>query len=261
MGQKVNPNGFRTGINKDWNATWVAPKKEIATYILEDHKIRKLLNDQYGLKAGLNNCSISRIAIERRNSIVTVNIYTSQPGMLIGQKGANIQVLNQKIQKLDHFGRGIIKQEQDIIFVEDTLPGDIVDISIVKQKKNIKEAIVDKYIDRSKNYQDSLCPYSKTCGGCNIINLLYQEQLTYKKQKVQELIDKMLKEDIEIKEIINSNQEYNYRNKITIHSKNNILGLYKKKTNDIVEIDGCKLVNHNINNILKRIKNYQKNHS
>ena len=100
MGQKVNPNGFRTGVNKDWNATWVAPKKEIAAYILEDHKIRKLLNDEYGLKAGLNNCSISRIVIERRNSVVTVNIYTSQPGMLIGQKGANIQVLNQKLQKI-----------------------------------------------------------------------------------------------------------------------------------------------------------------
>ena len=100
MGQKVNPNGFRTGINKDWNATWIAPKKEIAAYILEDHKIRKFLNDEYGLKAGLNNCSIARIAIERRNSVVTVNIYTSQPGMIIGQKGANIQVLNQKLQKI-----------------------------------------------------------------------------------------------------------------------------------------------------------------
>ncbi len=100
MGQKVNPNGFRTGVNKDWNATWVAPKKEIAAYILEDHKIRKFLNDEYGLKAGLNNCSIARIAIERRNSVVTVNIYTSQPGMIIGQKGANIQVLNQKLQKI-----------------------------------------------------------------------------------------------------------------------------------------------------------------
>jgi len=100
MGQKVNPNGFRTGVNKDWNATWVAPKKDIAAYILEDHKIRKFLNDEYGLKAGLNNCSISRIVIERRNSVVTVNIYTSQPGMLIGQKGANIQVLNQKLQKI-----------------------------------------------------------------------------------------------------------------------------------------------------------------
>ncbi len=100
MRQKVNPNGFRTGINKDWNATWIAPKKDIAAYILEDHKIRKLLNDEYGLKAGLNNCSIARIAIERRNSVVSVNIYTSQPGMLIGQKGANIQVLNQKLQKI-----------------------------------------------------------------------------------------------------------------------------------------------------------------
>ena len=100
MGQKVNPNGFRTGVNKDWNATWIAPKKDIAAYILEDHKIRKFLNDEYGLKAGLNNCSIARIAIERRNSVVAVNIYTSQPGMIIGQKGANIQVLNQKLQKI-----------------------------------------------------------------------------------------------------------------------------------------------------------------
>lgn len=100
MGQKVNPNGFRTGVNKDWDATWIAPKKDIAAYILEDHKIRKFLNDEYGLKAGLNNCSIARVVIERRNSVVSVNIYTAQPGMIIGQKGANIQVLNQKLQKI-----------------------------------------------------------------------------------------------------------------------------------------------------------------
>ena len=100
MGQKVNPNGFRTGINKDWRANWIAPKKDIAACILEDHKIRKLLDEEYGTKAGLNNCSISKVTIERRNATVTVNIFTSQPGMLIGQKGANIQVLNQKLQKL-----------------------------------------------------------------------------------------------------------------------------------------------------------------
>lgn len=100
MGQKVNPNGLRTGINKDWRATWVAPKKDIATYILEDHKIRKLLDEEYGTKAGLNNCSISKVVIERKNALVIVNIFTSQPGMLIGQKGANIQVINKKLQKI-----------------------------------------------------------------------------------------------------------------------------------------------------------------
>lgn len=100
MGQKVNPNGLRTGINKDWRANWIAPKKDIAAYILEDHKIRELLDREYGTKAGLNNCSIAKVTIERKSAAVIVNIYTSQPGMLIGQKGANIQILNQKLQKI-----------------------------------------------------------------------------------------------------------------------------------------------------------------
>ena len=166
-------------------------------------------------------------------------------------------IYNQEIEKLDHFGRGIIKKDQDIIFVENTLPGDIVDIKIIKKKKNIKEAEVINYIKRGNGYVSSSCIYSDLCGGCNIINLIYEEQLNYKKQKVQELINKMLKEDIKVNEIINSNEIYNYRNKITIHGKDNIIGLYKKKTNDIVEIEECKLVNENINNLLKRIRTYQ----
>lgn len=167
------------------------------------------------------------------------------------------KISNTKIEKLDHFGRGIIKKDKDIIFVENALPNDIVDIVITKFKKNIKEARVEKYIKRSEYYQDSICQYSDLCGGCNIINLIYEEQLKYKKQKVQELIDKMLKENIIVNEIINSKKEYNYRNKITIHANRDKLGLYKKRSNEIVEIDECKLVHDDINNLLKRIKEYQ----
>lgn len=170
------------------------------------------------------------------------------------------KILNQKIEKLDHFGRGIIKNDKDIIFVENALPDDIVDIEIKKKKKNICEADVINYQKRSNNYQESPCIYSNECGGCNIINLIYNEQLLYKRQKVQELINKMLKEDIKVNEMINSKEEYFYRNKITIHGKDNILGLYKKKSNEIVEINECKLVHKNINDILKRIKEYQENH-
>ena len=167
--------------------------------------------------------------------------------------------LNQKIEKLDHFGRGIIRKDKDIIFVENTLPGDVVDIKITRKKKNILEAEVINYIERSNLYKDSICMYSDTCGGCNIINLIYEEQLKYKKQRVQELINKMLKEDIEVKEIINSDKEYYYRNKITIHGKDNKLGLYKKKSNDLIEIDKCHLVHPNINEILNRINKYKDN--
>jgi len=100
MGQKVNPNGFRVGVNKDWNSTWVAPKKDIAQFIKEDHQLRKFLMDNYGMKAQLNNCSIAKITIERAANRVTVNVFTSKPGMLIGQKGAGIDVIKKEIKKL-----------------------------------------------------------------------------------------------------------------------------------------------------------------
>ena len=100
MGQKVNPHGFRVGVNKDWSSTWVAPKKEIASLIKEDHDIRTYLMDKYSNKAGLNNCSISKITIERQAGRVAVNVYTGKPGMLIGQKGAGIDVIKKDIQKL-----------------------------------------------------------------------------------------------------------------------------------------------------------------
>ena len=167
--------------------------------------------------------------------------------------------LNQEIEKLDHFGRGIIRKDKDIIFVENTLPGDVVDIKITKKKKNIQEANVERYINRSNYFKESICPYSNECGGCNIINLIYDEQLKYKKQRVQELINKMLKEEINVKEIINSDKDFYYRNKITIHGKDNRLGLYKKKSNDLIEINECRLINKNINDILKRINKYKDN--
>ena len=91
MGQKVNPNGFRIGVNKDWSSTWVAPKKEIAMFIKEDHDIRAFLESKY------SQCSISKVIIERAAARVTVNVYTGRPGMIIGTKGAGIEQLKKEL--------------------------------------------------------------------------------------------------------------------------------------------------------------------
>ncbi|MBO7508190.1 MAG: 30S ribosomal protein S3 [Clostridia bacterium] len=93
MGQKVNPNGFRIGVNKDWNSQWYADKKTFAAYILEDSKIRDAVNKKYG------QCGIAKVVIERTNKRLTVNIYASRPGMLIGVKGAEIDVIKKLVAK------------------------------------------------------------------------------------------------------------------------------------------------------------------
>ena len=160
-----------------------------------------------------------------------------------------------KIEKLDHFGRGITRINHDIYFIEGALPNDIVDIEVIKHKKNIYEAKVSKYIEKSNYHIDSICPYFLECGGCTFLNMDYKNELEFKEQKIHELVNKMLKKDVQINKIIYSDNIYNYRRKITIHG--NQLGLYKNKSNDIVNIDKCYLVNEKINEILPRLKKYQ----
>lgn len=95
MGQKVNPHGLRVGINKTWDSNWIADKKHVAAYILEDNKIREYIENNH------KNCGISKVIIERINEkkiLITLN--TSRPGMVIGQKGAGVEAMKTAISKL-----------------------------------------------------------------------------------------------------------------------------------------------------------------
>ena len=94
MGQKVHPHGLRVGIIEGWNANWYAGKKDFANLLVEDHKIRTFIKKKYYAYG------ISKITIERPQGKVSVNIHTSKPGMIIGQKGAGIEVLKKELQKI-----------------------------------------------------------------------------------------------------------------------------------------------------------------
>ena len=94
MGQKVNPHGFRVGVIKDWDSRWMAKKGQFADFIVEDDKIRKFIKKKH-YEAG-----ISKIEIERAANKVSVSIYTAKPGMVIGQKGAGMEVMRADLFKL-----------------------------------------------------------------------------------------------------------------------------------------------------------------
>lgn len=158
-----------------------------------------------------------------------------------------------KIEKFDHQGRGITKIEDKIVFVENALPNEVVDIIITKNRKNIKEAKVVKYIEKSQDRIDSICPYYNLCGGCDLMHINYQKELKFKENKVKEIIVKFsnLSHNI-IKPIVGINQN-NYRNKTTFHVKEKI-GFYCKDSNNIVEVKECLICDFKINNILKYLR-------
>ena len=93
MGQKVNPIGLRVGINKSWQSLWFAGKN-YPQLLQEDHQIREFL------KKRLKGAGIARIVIERPTKKCRVFIHTARPGVIIGKKGSEIEVLRKALQKL-----------------------------------------------------------------------------------------------------------------------------------------------------------------
>lgn len=156
-----------------------------------------------------------------------------------------------KIEKLDHFGRGIAKVNNMPIFVENSLVDEEVEAIITKKKKNYMEGVVIDYIKKSPLRVKSNCPYYDKCGGCDLLHLSYIEQLKYKENKVKEIIKKF--SGLECVNNIVGSKQFNYRNKITLQVKNGI-GYFQKKSNDIVNIDYCLLVDDKINLIINGLK-------
>lgn len=165
---------------------------------------------------------------------------------------------NIKINDIDHFGRGITRINDKVVFVNNALIDEVVDIQIYKTNKKYDEANVIEYKQKSKYRVEPKCKYYNICGGCDIMHLSYDQQLEFKKNKVINIFKKYANLTIE-PTIIPSKDEFYYRNKITLHYKNNKLGFYKKETNDIVQIDECIIAKSIISNYIKKIDKLEKN--
>lgn len=94
MGQKVDPNGLRTGIIKPWSSKWYADKAHFADNIVEDDRIRKFIKKTYYEQA------ISKIVIERAADKLVVAIHTARPAVLIGKAGEGVEKIKKEVEKL-----------------------------------------------------------------------------------------------------------------------------------------------------------------
>jgi small subunit ribosomal protein S3 len=94
MGQKVNPIGFRLGINRTWDSRWYADRHEYSQLLHEDLKIRDFLKER------LKQAGVARIIIERPHKKCRVTIHSARPGVVIGKKGADIEKLKAELGKI-----------------------------------------------------------------------------------------------------------------------------------------------------------------
>ena len=150
-----------------------------------------------------------------------------------------------KIEKYDDLGQGIGRIDNKICFVKRAIPEEIVDIHILKEKKNYLEAEITKIISKSEKRVNPVCQFYDKCGGCNFLHTTSLEEKMFKIARANRFFSKM--------DYFYDTEDF-YRNKIVLHVYKGKLGFFLEKTNDLVEIDFCYLVNPKINEVIRFLK-------
>ncbi|HEY0174805.1 MAG TPA: 23S rRNA (uracil(1939)-C(5))-methyltransferase RlmD [Pedobacter sp.] len=132
------------------------------------------------------------------------------------RKAGTVTILpNLSIIDIAEEGKGVAKADELVVFVDKAVPGDIVDVKIVKKKKNFAEAVIDTLHTASELRTDPFCQHFGTCGGCKWQHMQYDAQLHFKQKNVEAALQRLAKVDISSMEpILGSAENKYYRNKL-----------------------------------------------
>jgi small subunit ribosomal protein S3 len=145
MGHKVNPTGFRIGVNKGWNSYWYAPKEQYADYLHEDLKIREYVGKK------LFSAGVESVKVKRSMNKIMVEVKVARPGIVIGRGGAGIEDLKAILKKM-------VKGDLDLKIFEVKKPEIVSKLIGDNIKMQLERRIVPKYavtreIENAKNSQ------------------------------------------------------------------------------------------------------------
>ncbi|MCT4544878.1 MAG: 23S rRNA (uracil(1939)-C(5))-methyltransferase RlmD [Vallitalea sp.] len=158
-------------------------------------------------------------------------------------------------------GEGIGKINGYTLFVEGALPEEVVEVKVIKAKKNFGYGKLVNIIEPSKNRTEPICSIANRCGGCQLQHLSYEAQLEYKRKKVQDVIERIGGINIEVNKAIGMETPYYYRNKVQFpvgKSKDNDIkiGFYAMRSHNIITTDKCYIQDSVNEEIIKKVKEY-----
>jgi len=159
---------------------------------------------------------------------------------------------------LTHDAMGVCKIDGFPVFVKDALKGEKATIKIVKVNSNFAFGRLIEVYEESPFRKEPICEHFHTCGGCNIMHMNYEMQLSFKKHRVNETLRKIGRIDTQVNDTKGMNSPYYYRNKAIIpFGKVNdkiVAGLYKPRSHDIVNIRRCHIFPKIYSDIIRQIR-------
>ena len=166
-----------------------------------------------------------------------------------------------EITTLTNQGSGLGRYNEEVVFVDGAVPGDVLDVHIIKVSKNYAIGKINKIIKPSEDRILSDCDVSSRCGGCAYRHMSYEAELLEKKKYVGDVLQRIGGVDVKPEEILHIKNQNGYRNKalipVGLDEKGNVVtGFYSRKTHRIIDCDDCRLQMEEFSPIIKAVKRY-----
>ena len=136
-----------------------------------------------------------------------------------------------------------------------TIDGERVSAHVVREKKHFAEAELDELLDPSPHRVTPECPYFGRCGGCVYQHMSYEHQLEIKARQVEQTLRRIGRLDVvPMRPIVASPQSYEYRNRITVHCEDGVIGFYRRDEHRLIDIERCPIAMPEVNAELKKLR-------
>ena len=166
-----------------------------------------------------------------------------------------MRVVDLKIEDIAFGGKGVGRDQGKAVFVPYTIDHELVSAEIVREKKQFAEAELIEVKESSPDRVTPQCPYFGRCGGCSYQHINYEHQLAIKWRQVRDALQRIGKlKEIPMRPIIPSPRHYAYRNRITVHAKDGLIGFFRRDSHRLVDIEHCPISQEEVNCSLAELR-------
>ena len=166
-----------------------------------------------------------------------------------------MRVVDLRIEDVAFGGKGVGREQGKAVFVPYTIEGEMVSAEIVREKKQFAEAELVEVKESSPSRIAPLCKYFGRCGGCAYQHIEYEHQLAIKWRQVRNALQRIGKlKDVPMRPIIPSPRQYQYRNRITVHAQDGVIGFFRRDSHRLIDIECCPISREEVNRALAELR-------
>ena len=166
-----------------------------------------------------------------------------------------MRIVDLNVKDIAFGGKGVAREQGKAVFIPYTIEGETVSAEIVREKKQFAEADLVEVKQSSPNRVAPQCPYFGRCGGCAYQHIEYEHQLAVKWRQLRDALQRIGKlKDVPMRPIVPSPRQYAYRNRITVHALDGVIGFFRRDSHRLIDIERCPISREEVNRALAEFR-------